>query len=127
MIHFAVADDNAQVRSSMCRFLETEDDFVCAGAVASAEEAIALLQTRHVDVLLLDLSMPGLGGLAALPRMRAVAPHVSVVIFTAFAAVDVRQQALQAGASAFLEKLCAPSDIVDAIREAYRKDRGTRP
>jgi two-component system, NarL family, invasion response regulator UvrY len=108
MIHVAVADDYAPIRSALRRFFEYEPGFSWAGQAANAEEAIQLVMTHHVDVLILDLGMPGAGGLDALPRLRAAAPHLRVVVLSAYPASAYARKAVSLGASNYLEK---PSDL----------------
>jgi DNA-binding NarL/FixJ family response regulator len=108
MIHVAVADDYTPIRSALRRFFENEPGFQWVGGAADAEEAIVLVTRRHVDALILDLSMPGLGGLAALPRLRAAAPQLRVLVLSTYPASVYARKALQLGASSYLEK---PSDL----------------
>lgn len=108
MIHVAVADDYAPIRSALRRFFEFEPGFRWAGEAANAEEAIRLVMTHHVDILILDLGMPGAGGLDALPRLRAAAPHLRVVVLSAYSASAYARKAIALGASNYLEK---PTDL----------------
>jgi two-component system, NarL family, response regulator LiaR len=118
MIHVAVVDDYAPIRRALQRFFEHEPSFQWVGGVADAEEAIVLVTTRHVDALILDLSMPGLGGLAALPRLRIAAPHVRVVVLSAFPASIYAHKARELGASNYLEKAADLDLIAATIRIA---------
>jgi two-component system, NarL family, invasion response regulator UvrY len=117
MIHVAVADDYAPIRSALRRFFEYEPGFSWAGQAANAEEAIRLVMTHHVDVLILDLGMPGAGGLEALPRLRAAAPHLRVVVLSANPASVYARKSIALGASNYLEK---PSDL-DLLAATVRK------
>lgn len=118
MIHVAVADDYAPIRSALQRFFEHEPGFQWVGGVADAEEAIVLVTTRHVDALLLDVSMPGLGGLAALPRLRAAAPQLRVLVLSAYPASYYAHKAVELGASSYLEKAADLDVIAATIRIA---------
>jgi two-component system, NarL family, invasion response regulator UvrY len=122
MIHVAVADDYAQIRSALRRFFEFEPGFSWAGEAADGEQAIRLVMTRHVDVLILDLGMPGAGGLDALPRLRAAAPYLRVVVFSAYPASAYARNAVALGTSNYLEK---PSDLellAATVRNAMTED-----
>ena len=119
-IWVAIADDHLMVRSALKRYLEQEPDIRWAGEASDGEGAIILVQTHHVDVMLLDLAMPGLGGLVALPQIRAADPGVRVIVLSAHSSSDVVREAMREGASAFLEKVCEPSQIVDTIRSVLR-------
>lgn len=118
LIHVAVADDYAPIRNALQRFFESEPGFRWAGGAACGEEAVLLTMTRHVDALLLDLSMPGIGGLAALPRIRSAAPHVRVIVFSAFPASVYAQKARAIGASNYLEKPTALDVISWTVSKA---------
>lgn len=121
MIHVAVADDYAPIRTALRKFFEFEPGFRWAGEAIDAEEAIRLVIARHVDVLVLDLGMPGVGGLGALPRLRAAAPHLRVVVLSAYPASAYARKAVSLGASNYLEK-CSDLDLVAAtLRNAMRE------
>jgi two-component system, NarL family, invasion response regulator UvrY len=117
MIHVAVADDYRPIRDALRRFFEFEPGFRWAGEAADADEAIRLVMTHHVDVLILDLSMRGAGGLAALPRLRAAARDLRVVVLSAYPASAYARTAVSLGASNYLEK---PSDL-DLLESTVRK------
>jgi two-component system, NarL family, invasion response regulator UvrY len=89
-----------------------------AGSFPDAKSAIAALQTHHADVLVMDLSMPGMGGLLALQRLRELAPHVRVVLLSAEHLRPHGEAALQAGASAYLQKPAGAEELLQAIRTA---------
>jgi two-component system, NarL family, invasion response regulator UvrY len=108
MIHVAVADDYALIRTALRRFFESEPGFRWAGEAAHAGEAVQLVMTHHVDVLILGLRMPGADGLDALPRLRAAAPHLRVVVLSAHPASAYARKVIALGASNYLEK---PSDL----------------
>lgn len=117
-IHVAVGDDYAPIRTALQRFFEFEPGFKWAGGATDAEEAILLVSTRHVDALILDLSMPGLGGLAALPRLRGVAPHTRIVVLSCYSATVYARKAVELGASDYLEKPVDLDQIAWTIRKA---------
>lgn len=96
---------------------------------ADAEEAIRLVAIRHVDVLILDLSMPGMGGLQALPRLRVAAPQLRVLVLSAYPASQYARRARELGASMYLEKL-TDLDVIAAtlqkvMQEPLRPDFGS--
>jgi two-component system, NarL family, invasion response regulator UvrY len=121
MIHVAVADDYALIRSALRRFFEFEPGFSWAGEARDGEDALQLV-TRHVDVLILDLGMPGAGGLDALPRLRAAAPHLKVVILSAYPASAYARKAIALGASNYLEKSSDLDLIAATVRTAMTED-----
>ncbi|MEV0147056.1 MULTISPECIES: response regulator transcription factor [unclassified Nonomuraea] len=118
MIRVVVADDQAVVRMGLRALLEREPDMECAGEAADGAAALDLLRRTSPDVLLLDIRMPGMDGLATL---RAIAgdPGLAgtrIVVVTTFAVDEYVFAALQAGASGFLLKDSAPDELVNAVR-----------
>ncbi|WP_113705271.1 response regulator [Nonomuraea lactucae] len=118
MIRVAVADDQAVVRMGLRALLEREPDLECVGEAADGAGALQLIRRTRPDVLLLDIRMPGMDGLATL---RAVAGDeelsgTRVVVVTTFAVDEYVFAALQAGASGFVLKDGAPEELVNAVR-----------
>lgn len=102
----------------MRRLLELEPGIRCVGEAATGEDAIVLVQGTHVDVLVLDLSLPRLSGLDVIAEIRASVPNVRIVAFSACPAADCAAAALSAGASAYLEKPVEPDKLIGAIEAA---------
>ncbi|WP_232291656.1 response regulator transcription factor [Frankia sp. QA3] len=111
-----VVDDADGVRELLCLLLGTEPDFVVVGAAANGAEAIDEVIRTAPDLVLLDLAMPVLDGIGALPRIRRVAPHATVVIFTGFSEDALLDRVLALGADALLEKGLATGPLVDQLR-----------
>lgn len=88
------------------------------GSYSDAESAIFALQTHHADVLVMDLSMPGMGGLLAIKRLREVSPRVRVVVLSSHDLDPHGDAALRAGASVYLQKPAGASELTTAIRKA---------
>ena len=118
MIRVLLADDHAVVRQGLRTYLELQEDIEVAGEAADGEAAIAAAGRLRPDVVLLDLEMPGRGGVAALPRLLAAAPGVRVLVLTSFGEDDRLFAALRAGACGFLLKDTEPAELVRAIRSA---------
>lgn len=115
-IRILLADDHPVVRDGLVMMLETQPDF---DVVAAADSGLAVLDqcvTLQPDVLLLDLEMPQLDGVATLERLRTVCPDVRAVVFTAFDTDDRIVAAIQAGAKGYLLKGAPRQEIFDAIR-----------
>jgi CheY-like chemotaxis protein len=111
-----VVDDADGVRELLCLLLGAEPDFVVVGSAANGAEAIDEVVRTAPDLVLLDLAMPVLDGLGALPRIRRVAPHATVVIFTGFSEDALLDRVLALGADALLEKGLATGPLVDQLR-----------
>ncbi|GAA3510101.1 response regulator transcription factor [Georgenia daeguensis] len=114
-VRVLIADDQALVRSGFAMVLSVEDDIEVVGQVANGAEALAALAATDVDVVLMDVQMPVMDGIAA--TQRVVGEDLAkVIILTTFDREDYLFDALAAGASGFLLKNADPDDLVDAIR-----------
>lgn len=111
-------EDNAAFRRSVSRTIETLGEFRCTGAFARSEEAlVALTQQVKPRVILLDVGLPGMDGISAIPHIRQRAPDVAVIIFTVFEEEEKIVRAISAGAAGYLLKTAPPEEILRAIRE----------
>jgi DNA-binding NarL/FixJ family response regulator len=118
-IRVLVADDHAILRLAVRALLETEPDMRVAGEAASGEEALACTLKLEPDVVLMDLSMPGCGGLAA-TREIAASSGARVLVLSICPEDEGLLPALRAGARGYLPKTAAPDELVRAIRRAAR-------
>jgi DNA-binding NarL/FixJ family response regulator len=116
VIRIAVVDDHPIVRQGLAAALDDEDDFEVVGSAGSAEEAIELVRRVEPDVVLLDLELPGIGGIEAIPRLLAAHAGVRVLVFTAYGAEERVLGALRAGAAGYLLKGAASEDIARSVR-----------
>jgi RNA polymerase sigma factor (sigma-70 family) len=118
VIHVLLVDDQALLRSGLRILLEAQEDLVVAGEAAGGEQAVALARELDPDVILMDISMPGLDGVSAtreiLADRRQDAPKI--LILTTFEDDENVFGALRAGASGFLLKDIEPSELLRAIR-----------
>ena len=105
-IRVLVVDDSLVVRSVFSRLIEEEAGLTLAGAISDAESALQLLTTERVDVIMLDLEMPGMGGMAALPQFLKRAPEAKVLVVSKLTAdgVEATVNALALGAADTLQK-----------------------
>jgi DNA-binding NarL/FixJ family response regulator len=119
MIRVALADDQALVRAGFAMILESEDDMTVVGHAEDGEAALELARTRRPDVMLMDIRMPGLDGLAA-SRQICTTPElaaVRIIVLTTFELDEYVFEALRCGVSGFLVKHTDPADLVRAVRE----------
>ena len=110
-----IVDDHPITRDALAALLDGHD-FTVVGAAADGEEAIELARRARPEVVLLDLAMPGLSGLEALPRIRDAAPECEVVVLTASGTEDGLLAAIRGGAAGYLLKSEAPERIVQFLR-----------
>ncbi|MCU7728584.1 response regulator transcription factor [Actinoplanes sp. KI2] len=115
-IKVLIADDQALVRSGFRMILESRDDLTVVGEAADGEQAIRLAAQTRPDVVLMDVRMPGLDGVAATARLTAAPDAPRVIILTTYDLEQPLYAALRAGASGFLLKDVRPADLVEAIR-----------
>lgn len=119
MIRVLVVDDHPVVREGLVAMLEDEQDFQVAGEAGSAENALALLATARPDVILLDLELPGMSGVDAIPRLAAALPDARVIVLTAYDTDERVLGAIKAGARGYLLKGASAGEIAQAIREVH--------
>ncbi len=115
-IRILLVDDHTVVRAGYRRFLEQEPDCQVIGEASSGEEAYLLLQTLEPDVVILDLSMPGQGGLSVLRRVKLRWPLLPVLVFSMHDNLPFVVQALRAGATGYITKSSEPESMVNAVR-----------
>ncbi|WP_416393618.1 MULTISPECIES: response regulator [unclassified Curtobacterium] len=122
-----VVDDHALVRSGLRAVLAATGDCEVVGEAATGEEAVALAPVLRPDVVVMDLSMPGAGGVAATAALRSAMPDVRVLVLTTFADDGRVRAALAAGATGYLLKDAAPDEVVRAVRAAARDETPIDP
>ena len=123
MIRVAIVDDHAIVRAGLRQFLSEQIDLQVSAEAADGRAALDLVRAGGIDVLVMDLSMPGQGGVDALVAIRARAPELPVLILSGFPEAHYATALLRHGASGYLNKECDPQEIVDAIRTVHQGRR----
>jgi two-component system, NarL family, response regulator LiaR len=118
MIRVLIADDHAVVRQGLRTFLELQEGIEVVGEAADGEEALDAVQRLAPDVVLMDLTMPRLDGLAAIERLRERASATRVIVLTSFGDERVLP-AIRAGAAGYLLKDVGPPELVQAIRSVH--------
>lgn len=127
MIRIGIVDDHAIVRTGLRQFLSEHVDLRVTGEAHNGREALDLVRGGEVDVLLMDISMPEHGGVDALQAIKARFPDLAVLILSGFPEAQYATTLLRFGASGYLNKECAPEDIVNAIRTVSRGRRYVSP
>ena len=116
-----IVDDAANLRELLTLLLEVEDDFEVVGTAADGEQAIAAAELLQPDLVLLDLAMPVMDGLQALPVLRTHVPGARIVIFSGFEHEALATEALTAGADAYIEKGTSVTQLVARLRELRQR------
>ena len=127
MIRVAVVDDHTIVRNGLVALLGAHADLEIVGAVGDGEAAVTLCVEQRPDVVLMDLSMPGVGGIEATRRIAAEAPGVQVVVLTSFMDRERIVEALSAGAIGYLLKDAEPEELIRGIHTAARGESPLDP
>lgn len=118
MISIVVAEDHHLVREGICKLLQAAGDMRVVGEADNGMAAIRLAQSLQPDVLVLDISMPGLNGLDALAQIKTLKPCPRVVILSMHGDLNTVQQALQGGALGYVLKQSVGDELIAAVRAA---------
>ena len=116
-IRIFLCDDVPELRALLRYGLEEDAELTVVGEAADAREAIAGVTELRPDVVLLDLSMPGMDGLEAIPHLRSASPETAIVVFSGFAAERMAEQALDLGAERYVEKGAPLESVRATVRE----------
>ncbi|SIN73181.1 response regulator [Agromyces cerinus] len=126
-IRVAIADDQSLVRAGLRMVLEAEPDLVVVGEAADGRDAIALVETLDIDVMLMDVRMPEVDGIAATESIVAGGRATRILVLTTFDLDEYAFAAIRAGASGFLLKDSRPADLVGAIRTVHAGEAALAP
>ncbi|MFC9226005.1 response regulator [Streptomyces hygroscopicus] len=118
-IRVTVADDQAVVRAGIAAILDAEPDLSVVGQAADGDTAVELALSARPDVALMDVRMPGIGGLAATAAITERSPATHVLVLTTFGLDEYLFAALRAGAAGFLLKDAEPERVIDAVRVVH--------
>jgi len=126
-IRILTVDDQPLIRMGFRMVLESEPDLEVVGEAADGQAAVAAALTLRPDVILMDVRMPGVDGIAATSRILESTPDIRILVLTTFDLDEYAFGALRAGASGFLLKDAHPQELVAAIRSVHRGDAVTSP
>jgi NarL family two-component system response regulator LiaR len=119
-IAILIVDDHTLVRFGLRSYLDAQADISVVGEAGSGQEAVRLVEELAPDVVLMDLSMPGMAGVEATAQIRHSSPHTQVVVLTSFHADANIFLAIKAGALSYLLKDVGPEEVAEAVRAAAR-------
>ncbi|GAB3741326.1 response regulator transcription factor [Nocardiopsis nanhaiensis] len=127
MIRVLIADDHPVVRDGLRGALSAEDGIEVVGQAGDGAEALELVRSLAVDVVLMDLRMPRMTGLEAISALAGEAPHVRVLVLTTFDGEHDVLPAVEAGATGYLLKDALPEELAEAVRAVHRGESVLAP
>jgi len=122
-----IVDDHALVREGITAFLKMCDDIEVVAEASDGLEAIEKVKKIHPDIILMDISMPKLGGFEAVTEIKKIAPHAKILILTQYDDKEYISRFLKAGVSGYLLKKAVGSDLITAIRAVSRGELYLHP
>ncbi|MFD0371032.1 response regulator [Streptomyces sp. NPDC059071] len=126
-IRVVIADDEPLIRAGIRMILTSDPEIEVVAEATNGREAVDLARAHAADVLLLDIQMPVLDGLSALPELRRAAPATRVIVLTTFGERENVLRALEHGGAGFLLKDTAPAELIRAVRAAAAGDAYLSP
>lgn len=127
LIRILVVDDHPLIREGVRALIANEHDIELAGEASDGREAIEVFRRCHPDVTLMDLQMPGMGGIDALMAIRTEAPAAKVIILTTYGSDGLAQRALKAGAQAYVLKGLVRKELLGTIRAVHAGAKHIHP
>lgn len=116
MIRVVIAEDHALFRSGLKQILSLQKNLSVEGEAGSAEEAFSLCRELNPDLLLLDISLPGMTGIEAIPKFRQISPHIKILIISMHGTSEYVRSAFKAGANGYLLKTADINEFFLAIQ-----------
>jgi DNA-binding NarL/FixJ family response regulator len=126
VISVLVCDDVADLRAILREVIDDEAGMGVVGQAENGRDCVRLAAELQPDVVLLDLSMPDMDGLEAIPRVAAAAPGTGIVVFSGFVAERMRELALNLGADCYVDKGTPLDELAAAVRAVAADDGGVK-
>ena len=126
-ISLLITDDHALVRQGIRAFLELQADLMVIGEADSGEAAVRMAAELVPDVVLMDLVMPGIGGVEATRQVKQVSPHSQIIVLTSYHEDEYIFPALRAGVLSYVLKDVGPDELADTVRKAARGESVLHP
>ncbi len=127
MINVIIADDHTIVRHGLRQILSVENDIQTVAEAQNGQEVLEIVGDTKVDVVVLDIKMPGRNGLETLKELRRLHPEIAVIVLSMYPKDQYAVRVLKAGAAGYITKESAPDELVAAIRKAYRGEKYIGP
>jgi DNA-binding NarL/FixJ family response regulator len=127
MIKVLIADDHTIVRHGLKQIVDAEPQMTTLGEANNGNEVLELTRKLPVDVIVLDITMPGKNGLQTLKELKQEHPSISIIVLSMHPTDQYAVRVLKAGASGYITKESAPEELVSAIKKAYRREKYISP
>lgn len=122
-----IVDDHAIVRQGLITLFTIDDDFQVIGEAETGEKAVAMAKELVPDVVLMDLVMPGINGVAAIREIKQISPHSQVIVLTSYHEDKYIFPALRAGAISYVLKDIEPEQLIDTVKRAIKGETVMNP
>lgn len=119
MIKVAIIEDNNTIREGLAALISGTTGYSCVGAYGECESFLAKLSTLSVDVVLMDIGLPGISGIDGISRAKKLKPDLNILMLTVYEDSQTVFKALCAGACGYLVKKTPPARLLEAIKDAY--------
>ena len=126
-VDIVLADDHGVLRGGLRALLNSEDDLKVIGEAATGDEVLQIASEMQPDIVLLDLNMPGPGGIEVTRRLREVAPETRVLVLTLHEDEGLVRETIESGASGYIIKRAVESELINAIRAVARGEMYIHP
>ena len=127
MINILLVDDHELVRTGICRIIDDVRGMKVIGEAESGEEAVKWCRKHQPDVILMDINMPGIGGLDAMHKILRINEDIKIIMLTMHTENPFPSKVMQAGASGYISKCAGPNEVLSAIRSVHAGQRYLAP
>src|SRR5579863_6029002 len=117
MTKIAIVEDNKVIRESLMEFAQSDPEFRCVCACATAEEALKIIPKHEPEIVLMDIQLPNMSGIECCAQLKQMLPTAQIIMVTVYEDTERIFKALRAGACGYLLKRCTPEELIAAIRE----------
>ncbi|MEO8398355.1 MAG: response regulator transcription factor [Ignavibacteriaceae bacterium] len=119
MINVAIVEDNDTIREGLAQLIGGTSEYSCIGSFSSCEEFLDKVDLFEVDVVLMDIRLPGMNGIEGVKKSKQINPDINILMLTIYEESEVVYDALCAGACGYLVKKTPPAKLVEAIKDIY--------